>query len=88
MASQGLGKLRGLTRPGSKIQLPAASDDAGSTSCDTNKEKQGQALVGKVVRKVSTGDDYVEGEVTHYVSASDIYRVSLVGENLKWAGGR
>lgn len=74
------GKLKGLTRPGSKIELsnpaqagaPVAPTDITGTSKDG---ASGQALVGLPVRKLFGRSGWFDGTITHYVAATDIYRV-------------
>ena len=73
------GKLKGLTRPGSKIVLsepfqPGAPASTGIAETG-NDTAVGQALVGRPVRKLFRGSGWFNGTVTHYVPASDIYRV-------------
>lgn len=47
---------------------PSAQDRADDAS-------EGQAMVGRKVRKLFKGAGFFDGEVTHYVAASDTYRV-------------
>ena len=95
-AAMGLGKVQGLTRPGSKITVPVNSDSSDSASAKqakaaqkdkmldksapsaedpANDDLEGQVLVGKKVKKLFGRHGFFDGEVTHYVAASDTYRV-------------
>jgi hypothetical protein len=73
------GKLKGLTRPGSKIVLSEPSQPgapASTGSAETGDDAAvGQALVGRPVRKLFKGNGWFDGTVTHYVPSSDVYRV-------------
>ncbi len=75
MASKGLGKVRGLTRPGSKI-VPAGDGAPVPAAAAAPEQKRGDALLGCSVRRTANGHDESEhGSITHYIAATDTYRV-------------
>lgn len=75
MASKGLGKVRGLTRPGSKI-VPAGDGAPAPAGAAAPEPKRGDALVGCSVRRTGNEHDESEyGSITHYIAATDTYRV-------------
>jgi len=85
MASKGLGKVRGLTRPGSK--LPAAAGSAAAAPAPAAVAAAGvrSALVGRSVRRAGSGksNDDERGEVTHYSASSDTYRVGCLARRAR-----
>ena len=90
MASKGLGKVRGLTRPGSKLpaavgSAAAAPAPAAVAAAAIAAPVRGSALVGRSVRRAASGksNDDERGEVTHFSASSDTYRVGCLARRAR-----
>jgi len=69
------GKVKGLTRPGSKIELAPAAGGSAPSHDDDVPTAVGEELVGRAVRKLFRGKGWFDGVITHYVQSSGVYRV-------------